>query len=65
MSALDDVASVISELAALIAEGELTVPIAATFDLEDVRSAYTLLAQRHSRGKIVLVTRAGRQAGIN
>jgi NADPH:quinone reductase-like Zn-dependent oxidoreductase len=64
MSALNDVASVISELAALIAQGELTVPIAATFDLEDVRSAYTLLAERHSRGKIVLVTRAGRQAGI-
>jgi NADPH:quinone reductase-like Zn-dependent oxidoreductase len=63
MSTVDDVGSVISELAALIALGELTVPIAATFDLPDVRTAYELLEQRHSRGKIVLVTNAGRRAG--
>ena len=56
MSTVDDVGSVISELASLIEKGELTVPIAATFALRDVREAYELLDQRHTRGKIVLVT---------
>jgi NADPH:quinone reductase-like Zn-dependent oxidoreductase len=56
MSTVGDVGSVISELAALIEQGELVVPIAATFALKDVRLAYQLLEQRHTRGKIVLVT---------
>jgi NADPH:quinone reductase-like Zn-dependent oxidoreductase len=56
MSTIDDVGDVISELASLIALEELVVPIAATFALGDVRQAYELLEQRHTRGKIVLVT---------
>ncbi len=54
MSAVDDVGNVISELASLIEQGELVVPIAATFALRDVRQAFELLEQRHTRGKIVL-----------
>lgn len=47
-------APVLAELAALIASSELTVPIAATYPIEMVREAYTELAKRHTRGKIVL-----------
>ncbi len=47
-------ASVLAELAGLIAAGKLTIPIAATYPLEQVREAYTELARRHTRGKIVL-----------
>ena len=54
MSAVNDVGRVISELASLIEQGELAVPIEATFALQDVRQAYELLEQRHTRGKIVL-----------
>ena len=55
MSAVKDVASVLSELATLIDRGELVVPIEATFPLSGVRDAYELLEQRHARGKIVLL----------
>jgi NADPH:quinone reductase-like Zn-dependent oxidoreductase len=48
-------ASVLAELAGLIAAGELEVPIAATFPLVQVREAYALLAKDHIRGKIVLL----------
>jgi NADPH:quinone reductase len=47
-------AGMLAELAELIETGELTVPIAATYRLEQVREAYTQLAERHTRGKIVL-----------
>lgn len=47
-------ASVLAELAELIAAGELTVPIAARYPLEQIREAYTELAKRHTRGKIVI-----------
>jgi NADPH:quinone reductase-like Zn-dependent oxidoreductase len=46
---------VMTELAELIAAGQLEVPIAATYPLDQVREAYTELAKRHTRGKIVLV----------
>jgi NADPH:quinone reductase-like Zn-dependent oxidoreductase len=46
---------VLAELAALVADGELEVPIAAVFPLDDVRAAYELLERGHTRGKIVLV----------
>jgi NADPH:quinone reductase-like Zn-dependent oxidoreductase len=49
-------AAVLAELAALIADGQLEVPIAATFPLAEVRDAYRLLAQGHVQGKIVLLT---------
>jgi len=48
-------ASVLAELAELIAAGRLEVPVAATFPLTEVRDAYSLLAQGHVRGKIVLI----------
>jgi NADPH:quinone reductase-like Zn-dependent oxidoreductase len=46
----------LAELARLIDANELTIPVAATYPLEDVQAAYTQLAQRHTRGKIVLRT---------
>ena len=48
-------ALVLAELAALIASGDLAVPIAATFPLNQVREAFALLGQGHIRGKIVLL----------
>jgi NADPH:quinone reductase-like Zn-dependent oxidoreductase len=48
-------ASLLAELAALVAAGELEIPIAATFPLDQVRAAFTQLAQGHIRGKIVLL----------
>jgi NADPH:quinone reductase-like Zn-dependent oxidoreductase len=48
-------ASVLAELATLIASGDLEVPIAATFPLNQVRAAFSLLGQGHIRGKIVLL----------
>ncbi len=44
----------LGELAALVADGEIEIPIARTFSLEQVREAYEELAARHTRGKIVL-----------
>jgi NADPH:quinone reductase-like Zn-dependent oxidoreductase len=48
-------ADVLAELAALVDEGRLEVPIARVYPLEDVRDAFRELEQRHTRGKIVLV----------
>jgi NADPH:quinone reductase-like Zn-dependent oxidoreductase len=48
-------AAVLAELAALIAAGELELPVAAAFPLSQVRDAYTVLAEGHTRGKIVLL----------
>jgi NADPH:quinone reductase-like Zn-dependent oxidoreductase len=48
-------AQTLAELAALIDEGALEVPIAASYPLEKVREAYTELERNHTRGKIVLV----------
>jgi NADPH:quinone reductase-like Zn-dependent oxidoreductase len=45
----------LAELAQLAADGELEIPIAATFPLADVRDAFRRLEQRHGRGKIVLL----------
>lgn len=47
-------AEVMAELAALAAEGELEIPIAARYPLEEVREAFRVLERRHTRGKIVL-----------
>jgi NADPH:quinone reductase-like Zn-dependent oxidoreductase len=54
MSAVTDPAAAISELASLIAAGNLVVPVSHTFPLEDVGEAYRQLETRHTRGKIVL-----------
>jgi NADPH:quinone reductase-like Zn-dependent oxidoreductase len=48
-------AEVLAELASLIAEGKLELPIAATYPLARVRDAFTELANGHTLGKIVLV----------
>jgi NADPH:quinone reductase-like Zn-dependent oxidoreductase len=42
-------------MAELVASGEIELPIAATYPLEQVQDAYAELEQRHTRGKIVLV----------
>ena len=48
-------AATLAELAGLVDAGKLEVPIAATFPLGQVRDAYSLLEQGHTRGKIVLI----------
>lgn len=48
-------AGVLTELAKLVAAGDLDVPIAASYPLTEVRAAYRHLMRRHTRGKIVLV----------
>jgi NADPH:quinone reductase-like Zn-dependent oxidoreductase len=48
-------ASVLAELAKLIAAGQLEIPVAAVFPLAEVQDAYRRLEQGHIRGKIVLV----------
>jgi NADPH:quinone reductase-like Zn-dependent oxidoreductase len=53
-SAVAASAEVLAELAALIDEGRLEVPIAGVFPLEQVRDAYRELELGHTRGKIVL-----------
>jgi NADPH:quinone reductase-like Zn-dependent oxidoreductase len=47
-------ARVLAELADLIADGHLEVPIANVYPLAQVRQAYTELERRHTHGKIVL-----------
>jgi NADPH:quinone reductase-like Zn-dependent oxidoreductase len=46
---------ILAELAALVADGTLEIPIAATYPLSEVRAAYEDLAKRKTRGKIVLL----------
>ena len=48
-------ASRLAELADLVADGSLEIPIARTFLLDQVREAYRELARRHTHGKIVLL----------
>ena len=45
----------LAEIAGLVADGGLEIPVARTFPLEGVRDAYRELAGRHSHGKIVLL----------
>jgi NADPH:quinone reductase len=46
---------VLSQMADLVASGQIEIPIAATYKLEDVRDAFAELEKRHTHGKIVLV----------
>ncbi|WP_213452702.1 NADP-dependent oxidoreductase [Rhizomonospora bruguierae] len=48
-------AQVLADLAARLVDGRLELPVAATYPLDRVRDAYRELAERHTRGKIVLV----------
>ncbi len=45
----------LAELAQLVADGELEIPIARVFRFEQVREAFRELAERRTHGKIVLV----------
>jgi NADPH:quinone reductase-like Zn-dependent oxidoreductase len=47
-------AAVLAELAGLVAAGELEVPVAEVYPLDQVKEAFRTLEQRHTRGKIVL-----------
>jgi len=47
-------AAVLAELADLVARGQLDVPIAGVFALDDVRDAFRHVELRHTRGKLVL-----------
>lgn len=47
-------AHVLDELVHLIGAGELEVPIAAVLPVEDVQTAYKVLEEHHTHGKIVL-----------
>jgi len=44
----------IEEIARLVAAGQLRVPIAATFPVEQIRAAVKLQAARHVHGKVVI-----------
>jgi NADPH:quinone reductase-like Zn-dependent oxidoreductase len=46
---------VLSEMAQLVASGQIEIPIAATYPLEQVRDAFADLETRHTHGKIVLI----------
>jgi NADPH:quinone reductase-like Zn-dependent oxidoreductase len=48
-------ATVLAELAAMISQGSLEIPIAHVYPLDAVREAYQELEQGHTHGKIVLV----------
>jgi NADPH:quinone reductase-like Zn-dependent oxidoreductase len=50
-----DVAAALTEIADIVASGQITMPIAASYPLTDVQAAYTELEKRHTRGKIVLI----------
>lgn len=45
----------LADLVTLVAQGELELPIARTFSLDQVREAYQELAERHTHGKLVLL----------
>lgn len=46
---------VLTEMADLVASGDVEIPIAATYPLDRVADAFEELEHRHTRGKIVLV----------
>jgi NADPH2:quinone reductase len=46
---------VLSEMAGLVASGQIEIPIAATYPLEKVRDAFAQIEERHTHGKIVLI----------
>ena len=46
---------VLSQMAELVASGQIEIPIAATYPLEKVRDAFAELEKRHTHGKIVLI----------
>ncbi|MGY2896706.1 NADP-dependent oxidoreductase [Deinococcus sp. UYEF24] len=49
------IADALNELTALVARGELEIPIARSYPLAEVQDAYRELARRRTHGKIVLI----------
>ncbi len=47
--------AVLSEMAELVASGQIEIPIAATYPLQEVQQAFAQLEDRHTHGKIVLI----------
>jgi NADPH:quinone reductase-like Zn-dependent oxidoreductase len=45
-------------LASMINNGELEIPIAKTYPLNQVKEAYQELEQHHTHGKIILIASA-------
>jgi NADPH:quinone reductase-like Zn-dependent oxidoreductase len=56
-------ADVLARMAELVAWGTIVLPVAAVYPLGQVREAYAELAERHTRGKIVLSTELPDDAG--
>jgi NADPH:quinone reductase-like Zn-dependent oxidoreductase len=54
-TALASSAAVLTELAKLVDQGKLDVPIARAFPLDEVREAFLELERGHTRGKIVVI----------
>ena len=54
-SATASTTDVLTEMATLVATGEVEIPIAARYPLDQVQDAFAQLEQRHTRGKIVLI----------
>ena len=48
-------APLLAQIAELVADGSLEIPIADTFPMDQVRDAFRELGERHTRGKIVLL----------
>jgi NADPH2:quinone reductase len=46
---------VLAEMAGLVADGLIEIPIAATYPLDEVQQAYAEVEQRHTMGKVVLI----------
>jgi NADPH:quinone reductase-like Zn-dependent oxidoreductase len=57
-SAAASSATVLKEIAGMVNNGELELPIAKTYPLNQVKEAYRELEQRHTHGKIVLIASA-------
>lgn len=51
-------ATVLNELAGMVNDGSVQIPIAKTYPLNKVKEAYQELEQRHAQGKIVLIASA-------
>jgi NADPH:quinone reductase-like Zn-dependent oxidoreductase len=54
-SATASTVRVLGEMMALVASGQIELPIAASYPLERVRDAFAELEERHTHGKIVLI----------
>ncbi|WP_461451338.1 NADP-dependent oxidoreductase [Mucilaginibacter sp.] len=57
-SAAASTAEVLSELAQMVNDGELEIPVAKTYPLKHVKEAYQELEKHHTHGKIVLIASA-------